>query len=186
MKLRPSYSSITMKLSDVADLEPVNEVSLQRLIPLSEYNKHRGKAAEGDNSCLKNVSHLKIGLLFAPHGSSEGLLPSVASLATEVIDDAEQGGAHANISLEQLDEFMLPKAIDCLRQKAEATAYQMSWKSRHGTAFLQVEKTGLTKMPPRRWEHKVGNTATPGPQAGEMDTGRVGNGYPKYDGFLLY
>jgi len=81
---------------------------------------------------------------------------------------------------------MLPKAIDCLRQKAEATAYQMSWNSRHGTAFLQVEKTGLTKMPPRRWEHKVGNTATPGPQAGEMDTGRVGNGYPKSDGFLLY
>ena len=115
LKLRPSSSSSTMQLSDVADLEPVIDVSLQRLIPLSEYNEDRSKAAEGETSCLKNVPHLKIELLLAPHGSSEGLLPSVASLATEVIDDAEQGGAHANISLEQLDEFMLPKAIDCLR-----------------------------------------------------------------------
>ena len=31
-----------------------------------------------------------------------------------MIDGAEQGGAHNNISLEQLDEFMPPKAIDCL------------------------------------------------------------------------
>ena len=74
MKLRPSYSSITMKLSDVADLEPVNEVSLQRLIPLSEYNKHRSNAVEGDNSCLKNVPYLKMGLLLAPpmHSSRTG------------------------------------------------------------------------------------------------------------------
>jgi len=31
-----------------------------------------------------------------------------------MIDGAEQGGAHNYISLEQLDEFMPPKAIDCL------------------------------------------------------------------------
>ena len=67
-----------------------------------------------------------------------------------MIDGAEQGGAHTNIGLEQLDEFMLPKAIDCLRRKAEATSYQMSCKSRHGTTFLQVEKTCLTKMLPPR------------------------------------
>jgi len=149
LKLRPSSSSSSMQLSDVADLEPVIEVVLQRLIPLSEYNEDRSKAAEGETSCLKNVPHLKIELLLAPHGSSEGLLPSAESSATEVIDGAEQGGAHTNIGLEQLDEFMLPKAIDCLRRKAEATAYQVSWKSRHGVAFLLVEKTGLTKMPPR-------------------------------------
>jgi len=154
MKLRPpdsSSSTMKLSLSDVADLEPVIEVSLQRLIPLSEYSEHRSKAAEGDSSCLKNVPHLKIGLLFAPHGSSEGLLPSEESSAIEVIDGAEQSGAHTNISLEQLDEFMLPKAIDCLRRKDEVTAaYQMSGKSRHGTAFLQVEKRGLTKiLPPR-------------------------------------
>ncbi|CAL5043600.1 unnamed protein product [Urochloa decumbens] len=144
-----------MKLSDVADLEPVIEVFLQRHIPLSEYNLHANATSkaddvEGESGCLKNVPHLKLGLLFSPHGSSgDDLAPSVESSATEVIDGEEQGGAHTNISLEQLDEFMLPKAIDCLHRNAEAAAYQMSWKSRHGTAFLQVEKTGLTKMPPR-------------------------------------
>jgi hypothetical protein len=45
---------------------------------------------------------------------------------------------------------MLPKAIDCLHRKPEATAYQMFWKSCHGTAFLQVQKTGMVKAPPRR------------------------------------
>ncbi|KAJ1265804.1 hypothetical protein BS78_08G101900 [Paspalum vaginatum] len=146
--------SSRVKLSDVADLEPVIEVFLQRHIPLSEYDAHRSKAAGGggDDGCLKNLPHLKLGLLFSPHGASEDLAPAVESSVTEVVDGAEQSGLHANISLEQLDEFMLPKAIDCLHRKAEATAYQMSWKSRHGTAFLQVEKTGLmrTKMPPRQ------------------------------------
>ncbi|CAL5047004.1 unnamed protein product [Urochloa decumbens] len=158
-----SSSSVTgadgggkMKLSDVADLEPVIEVFLQRHIPLSEYNLHANATSkaddvEGESGCLKNVPHLKLGLLFSPHGSSgdDLLAPAVESSATEVIDGEEQGAAHTNISLEQLDEFMLPKAIDCLHRNAEAAAYQMSWKSRHGTAFLQVEKTGLTKMPPR-------------------------------------
>jgi len=163
---KPSYggssssrSSSTMKLSDVADLEPVIEVFLQRHIPLSEYNMHASKGVQGESGvCLKNLPHLKLGLLFSPHGASEGLDPAVESSATEVIDGAEQGGAHTNISLEQLDEFMLPKAIDCLHRKAEATAYQMFWKSRHGTAFLQVEKTGLTKMPPRHLRRGVGST----------------------------
>ncbi|XP_066358352.1 uncharacterized protein [Miscanthus floridulus] len=148
-----SRRSSTMKLSDVADLEPVIEVFLQRHIPLSEYNLHRSKTVESESVCLKNLPHLKLGLLFSPHGSSEDLAPAVESSATEVIDGTEQsGGVQTNISLEQLDEFMLPKAINCLHHKAEATAYQMSWKSRHGTAFLQVEKTGmLPKMvPPRR------------------------------------
>ena len=62
-----------MELSDVADLEPVIEVSLQRLIPLSEYNKHRSNAVEGDNSCLKNVPYLKMGRLLAPHAQLENL-----------------------------------------------------------------------------------------------------------------
>ncbi|RLN28115.1 uncharacterized protein C2845_PM05G15210 [Panicum miliaceum] len=152
---KPSYggsssSSSTMKLSDVADpVEPVIEVALQLHIPLSGYNKHSSNAGEGDSSCLKNVPHLKMHLLFAPHGGSEGLLPSVESSAIEVIDGVEQSGAHTNISLEQLDELVLPKAIDCLRRKAELTVYQMFWRSKHGAAFLQVGKTGLMKMPPR-------------------------------------
>ncbi|CAL5092792.1 unnamed protein product [Urochloa decumbens] len=164
---KPSYSSgssssgtssKTIRLSSVADLEPVIKLFLQRHISLSEYNMHRTRAVEGEGSCLKDVPHLRLGLLFCPHGVAEDLAPAIQSSATEVIDGVAQSGVHTNISLEQLDEFMLPKAIDCLHWKAEAAAYQMSWMSRHGMAFLQVEKTGLTtKMPPKHTRRGVGN-----------------------------
>ncbi|GJM96378.1 hypothetical protein PR202_ga13205 [Eleusine coracana subsp. coracana] len=151
-----SSSSSGMKLSDVSTLEPtVIEVFLQRHVPLSEYNVNRRAVDNMHVPCLKDVPHLKLGLLFSPHGSSEEmttLAPAAAeSAAVEVIDGEEQrGGVHRNVSLEQLDEFMLPKAIDCLHRKPEAAAYQMFWKSTHGTAFLHVERTtGLTKAPPR-------------------------------------
>ncbi|CAL4906073.1 unnamed protein product [Urochloa decumbens] len=146
------HDSSTIKQSDISVLEPVIEVSLQGHIPLSEYNMHsRSKAVEGESSCLKNLPHLKLGLLFSPHGCSEGDLdPQVESSAVVVIDGIEQSGdVRINVSLEELDEFMLPKAIDCLHRKADTTAYQIFWKTKHGTAFLLVEKTCLTKMPPR-------------------------------------
>ncbi|KAM3384450.1 hypothetical protein ACQJBY_008849 [Aegilops geniculata] len=152
-ELQPCSSGGTAratKLSDVS-LEPVIEVFLQRHIPLSEYSVHRSESTvQGERGCLKDVPHLKLGLLFSPHGSSEDLVPAVESSAIEVIDGEKQSGMHTNISLEQLDEVMLPKAIDCLYKRPEATAYQMFWKSKHGTAFLQVEKTSLVKMPPTK------------------------------------
>jgi hypothetical protein len=67
--------------------------------------------------------------------------PRAESSALEVIDGEEQHGAHTNLSLQQLDETMLPKALECLYLKAEATAYQMLWQFRHGAAYLQVKKT---------------------------------------------
>ncbi|CAN6361277.1 unnamed protein product [Urochloa humidicola] len=141
--------SSTIKQSDISVLEPVIEVSLQGYIPLSEYNMHStSKAVEGESSCLSNSPHLKLGLLFSPHGSSEDLEPEVECSATVVIDSTEQSGACENVSLEEIDEFMLPKAIDCLYRKADTTVYQIFWKSKHGTAFLLVEKTCL-KMSPR-------------------------------------
>jgi len=48
---------------------------------------------------------------------------------------------YANISFEQLGEITMPKAVDCLSRNVEATSYQMSCKSKHGSAHLRVEKT---------------------------------------------
>ncbi|CAN6329388.1 unnamed protein product [Urochloa humidicola] len=131
--------SSTIKQSDISVLEPVIEVSLQGHVPLSEV----------ESSCLNTSPYLKLGLLFSPHGSSEDLDPEVESSATVVIDGTEQSGARVNVSLEELDEFMLPMAVDCLHRKADTRVYQIFWKSKHGTAFLLDEKTYLTKMPPR-------------------------------------
>ena len=61
---------------------------------------------------------------------------------SEIInDEAKQCGMYANISFEQLGEITMPKAVDCLSGNVEATSYQMLSKSKHGSAYLRVEKT---------------------------------------------
>ncbi|CAN6319546.1 unnamed protein product [Urochloa humidicola] len=137
-------TGITKRLSEVS-LESVIEVYWQCQIPLSEYNM-KGRAIAGSlgTASSKDTPHLKLGLLFTPHGSLGGVMPKAESSLLEVIDGEEQKDGmhkHNNLSLQQLDETMLPKALECLYQKAEATAYQMLWQSRHGAAYLQVKKT---------------------------------------------
>nr|TKW30235.1 hypothetical protein SEVIR_2G022100v2 [Setaria viridis] len=77
--------------------------------------------------------------LFA-HGSLEDMLPANRSSEIVAIVRKEQHFLHTDITLEQLEENMLPKAIDYLRHNAEAMVYQMLWKSKHGFARIQVEK----------------------------------------------
>ncbi|KAM0889688.1 hypothetical protein ACQ4PT_027610 [Festuca glaucescens] len=48
---------------------------------------------------------------------------------------------HANIGLDELDQVLLPRAVDFLYRSTEATAYQLVWKSKHGTAHVYLEKT---------------------------------------------
>ena len=48
---------------------------------------------------------------------------------------------HKNACLQDIDEKLLPKAIDYLYQNKESRMYQMCLKSRHGTVNLCVEKT---------------------------------------------
>ncbi|XP_062183350.1 uncharacterized protein LOC133887419 [Phragmites australis] len=123
-------------------LEPVTEVFLLGHVPLSPgYNKQR--AVVGGETCpVRDVPYLKLGGLFSPHASAEDLLPAVGGSATEMLNgEAAQRGLYANISFEQLGEIMLPKAVDCLCRNAGATSYQMLWKSKHGGAYLRVQKT---------------------------------------------
>ena len=77
---------------------------------------------------------------------------------------AVKHGLYAKICFEQLGDFMIPKAVDCLHESAAATSYQMLWKSKHGGAYLHVEKIswGLTtrrgmggKHPKQRQGKKV-------------------------------
>uniref|UniRef100_K4AIM7 Uncharacterized protein n=1 Tax=Setaria italica TaxID=4555 RepID=K4AIM7_SETIT len=133
-------STGTMGLSEVS-LESVIEVYWQCQIPLSEYKMQRRAIPQGRMFSSKDTPHLKLGLLFTPHGSLGGVMPKAESAALEVIDGEEQHGMHTNLTLQQLDETMLPKALECLYQKEEATAYQILWKSNHGAAYLQVKKT---------------------------------------------
>ncbi|XP_062208937.1 uncharacterized protein LOC133910619 [Phragmites australis] len=133
-------STGTTRLSEVP-LESVIEVYWQCEIPLSESNMQRSPTVEGRTSSTKDIPRVKLGLLFTPHGSLGDVMPKTESSALEVMNGEEQHGMHTNISLQQLDEIMVPKAIDCLYQKAEATAYQILWTSKHGHAYFQMKKT---------------------------------------------
>jgi len=133
-------------------LEPVIEVYFVRVIPAvsSRQSARRQKLVQGKarSPSKKLFPHLKLAMHYSPHGAPEDMAssPSVGSSTVEFIDGKQQHVMHKDMSLEQLDEIMLPKAIDCLNRKPEASLYQLSWKSKHETAYLRLEKTGMVKM----------------------------------------
>jgi len=126
------------KLSDVS-LEPVIEFNLQCQVSLPVYCKQKTSLSEGILS-LQDYPYLKAGISFSPHGSSEDMLPESKSSVSVVIVGGDHHCLNTDIALEQLEEIMLPKAICYFCQNAEATVYQMIWRSKHGSALIQVEK----------------------------------------------
>jgi hypothetical protein len=75
--------------------------------------------------------------------SPEDTEPAAESYALEVIDGKEQGVIHTNAHLRDLGDELLPKAIEYLHQNSESETYQMSLKSRHGTAHICLEKSSV-------------------------------------------
>ncbi|KAL5215223.1 hypothetical protein ABZP36_004375 [Zizania latifolia] len=141
--------------------EPVSQLFLQGHISLSEYNSLQGSSTTRyDTSALENFPPLKLGILFMPHDSDsvDDLKPASAaeSYAVEAIDGEKKPTAHVNVHPHQLDEMLLPKAIGYLYHNAEATTYQMSWKSKHGSAHLCVEKTSMAAPPRARRNTRQG------------------------------
>uniref|UniRef100_A0A0E0HW45 Uncharacterized protein n=1 Tax=Oryza nivara TaxID=4536 RepID=A0A0E0HW45_ORYNI len=95
---------------------------------------------------LKEFPHLKVHLVYTPHGSSEDLFPAVESSVIEMVNGVDQHCLHTNIALEQMEGIMLPRAVDCFRQNAGTTVYQMVWKSKHGGAYLQAVKVSKNML----------------------------------------
>ena len=120
-------------------LEPVLKVNLQCQVPLSLYSKQKTLLSE-DIISLQDSPYLKAGIFFIPHRSSHDMLPEYRGSAVVAIVGEEQHCLHTDIALEQLEEIILPGAIDYFHQNAEATVYQIIWKSKHGTAHIQIEK----------------------------------------------
>ncbi|XP_066398519.1 uncharacterized protein [Miscanthus floridulus] len=114
------------------------------LVSHSVYSKRKTSLSEGTMS-LQNSPYLKAGIAFAPHGSSEDMLPVNKSSETVEIDGSQQHVLHTDISLEQLEEIMLAKAVDYFCHNGEASVYQMIWRSKHGAARIQVEKPSINK-----------------------------------------
>ncbi|TVU40671.1 hypothetical protein EJB05_14140, partial [Eragrostis curvula] len=111
--------------SDVS-LEPVREVSFQTF--LSE-----------DVISLQDAPYLKAGILFAPHRSLKGMHANKSSSIVAVVGK-EQCCLHTDITFQQLKGIVLPAAVDYFHQNANATIYQIIWKSEHGSAVFHYEK----------------------------------------------
>uniref|UniRef100_A0A0E0AFC3 Uncharacterized protein n=1 Tax=Oryza glumipatula TaxID=40148 RepID=A0A0E0AFC3_9ORYZ len=129
-------------------LEPIIEVSLMCEVSLRGFGEC-GTIVEGKPS-IKEVPHPKVNIIYMPHGSSGDLFPTVESSVVEVINVNEQHCLHTNIALQQMEQIMLPKAIDCFHQNAKARVYQMIWKSKHGGAYLEVVKATMNMTSTRR------------------------------------
>ncbi|CAD6220437.1 unnamed protein product [Miscanthus lutarioriparius] len=128
-------------LRDVS-LEPVISVNLQCHVSVSGCYKHRALLSEFRNS-LQDSPSLKAGIVFSPHGYLEGYLPGDTSPAMAAIYTDEPHFLHTEFSFGQLEEIMLPKAIDYFYKNGKATIYQMLWRSKHGTAYIHVEKASI-------------------------------------------
>ncbi|KAG2639617.1 hypothetical protein PVAP13_2KG020200 [Panicum virgatum] len=119
-------------LSD-AFLEPVTEVNLQCQTLAFE-----------DILSLQDSSCLKAGIYFAPHRSLEHTLPANRSSEVVAVVGEDQHCLHVDVTLEQLEDIILPRALDYFYQNTEASIYKMIWKAKHSSALIQVEKASMS------------------------------------------
>ncbi|RLM62262.1 uncharacterized protein C2845_PM14G05740 [Panicum miliaceum] len=139
---KPHISNLEMLGLPDVPLEHVIKVNLQCQVSLSEYNKHRTMLSEYESS-LQDCPQLNVVLAFTPHDSSKDMLPADKSSAIASIDGQEQNCLHTNITLKQLNETMLTKAIDYFYRNTKAKVCQMLWKSKHGTEYIKFEKASM-------------------------------------------
>ncbi|TVU40684.1 hypothetical protein EJB05_14154, partial [Eragrostis curvula] len=131
-ELRHISNSDIVGSSDVS-LEPVIEVDFQTFL----YD---------DVISLQDAPYLRTGIIFAPHRSLNGILPANKSSSIVAVVGKEQCCLHTDVTFQQLKEIMLPKAIDYFYQNANATVYQMIWKSEHGSAVIFYEKADMSTV----------------------------------------
>jgi hypothetical protein len=123
----------------------VIEFNFQWQVSRTVYRKYKASLSGGIMS-LQDSPYLKAGITFAPHGSSVDMIPENKSSEAREIVGRDQHLLHTNITLQQLGEIMLPKAMDYFCQNAEATVYPMVWKSKHGDARIQVERQSMRTL----------------------------------------
>jgi len=124
-------------------LEPVLEVNLHCHLSLSVSNKQKTILSENIIS-LQDSPYIKAGIQFAPHRSPKEMLPANRSSEVMAIVGEDQHCLRVDVTLEQLEEIMIAKAIDYFYQDTEATVYKMIWKTKHSSALIQFEKASIS------------------------------------------
>jgi len=118
-------------------------VNLHCHVSLSVSNKQKTLLSQNVIS-LQDSPYLKAGIHFAPHRSPKDMLPANRNSEVLAIVGEDQHCLRVDVTLEQLEEIMIPKAIDYFYQNTEATIYKMIWKTKHSSAFIEVEKASMS------------------------------------------
>ncbi|KAG2639613.1 hypothetical protein PVAP13_2KG187348 [Panicum virgatum] len=105
-------------------LEPVLEVNLHCHVSLSVSNKQKTLLSQSVIS-LQDSPYLKAGIHFAPHHSPKDMLPANRSSEVLAIVGEDQHCLRVDVTLEQLEEIMIPK-------------------TKHSSAFIEVEKASMS------------------------------------------
>ncbi|KAG2631341.1 hypothetical protein PVAP13_2NG019900 [Panicum virgatum] len=145
-------------LSEVLQ-EPVISFNLQCQVSMSVCSNQKTSLSK-DILSMQDYSYLKAGIIIVPHGSLGDMLPANRNSEIAAIVHKEQHCLHINITLEQLQEIMLPKAIDYFHQNAEAMVYQIIWKSKHGFALIHVEKPCISTRRSSMRAHRTSGIAS--------------------------
>lgn len=86
-----------------------------------------------DITSLQHAPSVKAGIIFVPHRYLKNILPAHKSSTVPAVVGEGQYCLHTDITLEQMKEIMLPKAIDYFHQNAVVTVCQMVWNSEQVT-----------------------------------------------------
>lgn len=65
------------------------------------------------------------------------------SSAVVTIYGEEQHCVDTDITLDQMNEIVLPKSLDSFYQNTQETVYRMLWKSKHGSEYIVLEKSSM-------------------------------------------
>ncbi|XP_052162323.1 uncharacterized protein LOC127779554 [Oryza glaberrima] len=133
--------------------EPVIKLAVQRYVSTRQIQKQSSSSSSSGFSGNSGPPLLQLTAVFAPHASPEQLLSGAESVTVVAIDGREEQPVHTNVGLHELEELLLPNAVNHLCHEAAASAHEVFWRSGHGVAYLCVENvvTEMEGCRPTHW-----------------------------------
>nr|BAC10834.1 hypothetical protein [Oryza sativa Japonica Group]BAD30955.1 hypothetical protein [Oryza sativa Japonica Group] len=135
--------------------EPVIKLAVQRYVSTSQRQKQSSSSSSSGFSGNSGPPLLQLTAVFAPHASPEQLLSGAESVTVVAIDGREEQPVHTNVGLHELEELLLPNAVNHLCHEAvdESSAHEVFWRSCHGVAYLCMENvvTEMAGCRPTHW-----------------------------------
>uniref|UniRef100_A0A0D3GLS3 Uncharacterized protein n=1 Tax=Oryza barthii TaxID=65489 RepID=A0A0D3GLS3_9ORYZ len=155
--------------------EPVIKLAVQRYVSTRQIQKQSSSSSSSGFSGNSGPPLLQLTAVFAPHASPEQLLSGAESVTVVAIDGREEQPVHTNVGLHELEELLLPNAVNHLCHEAAASAHEVgTWRrlpvrgeDGHGDGKVQadsmagvkVETTVALASSANMWRHTAATVA---------------------------